>query len=180
MKADTIRKALFIVPQIGFNDVELLTIRKKLERHAIKCSVASFALGTVISKTGKTIQADVVITQVKAEDYGCFIFVGGKNVASLAEYPQIIEVVKNAYQQQKILALLCINSVLLLPKANLIKNKKITVYKMKNKWSETAANEYGAVLVDEPIVIDGNIITCRDEEDAKLLADTLIEIFLKK
>ena len=67
---------------------------------------------------------------------------------------------------------------ILLEKLDFLKGKKMTVFKSKNTWSVEQIKQ-NAVYIDEPVVIDGNIITCRNEEDAKLLGDKLIEIINK-
>ncbi|MBN1157489.1 DJ-1/PfpI family protein [Candidatus Woesearchaeota archaeon] len=168
------KKSLFIVPQIGFNDVELPAIKRILEKNSVKCDIASFSLGNVISKTGKRTKADKIICNIKASDYDCFIFVGGENVSSLAEHKCVINLIKSAHKENKLIVLLCINAALLLPKANLIEGRKVTVFKMKNNWSTDAIKKNKGILVDEPVVIDGNIITCRDEKDAELAAKWII------
>lgn len=172
----TMKSALFIIPQIGFNDVELFTIRDILFKNSIECHIASYSLGTAISKTGKTINADRNICSLKVKEYDCFIFVGGENVSSLVEHKCVIELVKKAYKEKKLLALLCVNPALILPKASLIEGRKVTVFNTKNNWSTDFIKENKGILVDEPIVVDENIITCRDEKDAKELADLLLEI----
>ena len=170
------KKVIFIIPQIGWNDIELFTIKKTLEKHKIKCETASYSTGKSISKTGKTINVDHIVCNLKTSDFDCLIFVGGQNVSSLAEYPCIIDLIKESFKENKILALLCINPALLLPKANLMKGKKVTSFKMKNNWSHDEIMKRGGVIVDSPVVIDGNIITCRDEKDAQLLAKSLVNL----
>ncbi len=170
------KKAIFIIPQIGFNDIELSTIKTILEKNKIKCSIASYSLGTVISKFGKKMKADKIVCNIKDDDYDCLIFVGGENVSNLSEHKCIINMIKSAYKKKKLLALLCMNPALLLPKANLIKGKKVTVFQNKNGWSEKHIREKKGILIDEPVVIDKNIITCRDEKDARLLAENIIRL----
>jgi putative intracellular protease/amidase len=64
----------------------------------------------------------------------------------------------------------------LLPKANLMKGKKVTSFKMKNNWSHDEIIKEGGIIIDSPVVIDGNIITCRDEHDAEMLAKSLVQL----
>ena len=64
-------KALFIVPQIGFNETELFTVRRFLERHKITCVVASYSKGKVIGKTGKSVVAKEVLCSIDIDDYNC-------------------------------------------------------------------------------------------------------------
>jgi putative intracellular protease/amidase len=170
------RKAVFIVPQIGFNDIELTTIRSRLEEKGIVCIIASYEKSEVMSKTKKVMLADAAIADLKAEEYDCFIFVGGEHVSVLSESRHVQDIVSNAYKLGKVIALLCLNPALILPKVNLLEGKSVTVFKTKDGWSERFISENGGILVDKPVVIDRNIVTCRNEEDAGLLADKLIEM----
>jgi protease I len=173
-------KAIFIVPQIGFNEHELFTIRQNLEKNKIKCEIASFSKGKVISKEGTAINASEMICPINPDDYSCFIFVGGENVSSLVDHKCVINLIKKANKKRKIIALLCMNPALLLPKAGLLKGKRVTVFKTKNNWSENNIIKNKGILVDEPVVIDDNIITCRNEEDSELLAERIISKLNKK
>jgi protease I len=168
-------KAVFLVPQIGFNDHELFILKKTLEKNKIDCIVSSYSKGEVISKNGKIIKAHEIICNLKAKDYDCFIFVGGENVSSLTEHKCVIELLKAVNAQNKLIVLLCMHPALFLPRLNFLEGKKMTVFKSKNKWSvETIKNN--AIYVDEPVVVDGNIITCRDEKDTKELADKIVNL----
>jgi len=172
------RHALFIVPQIGFNYFELITIRKKLEKNHIRCSIASYSKGTVISKDKKTLNAEHIICELKAADFDCLIFVGGENISNLAKHKCIIKLIQESYKEKRLIALLCLNSALLLPKAGLMEGRKVTVFETRNNWSREHVLEKKGILIEEPVVIDENIITCKDEKDAGLIADKILERLL--
>jgi putative intracellular protease/amidase len=63
---------------------------------------------------------------------------------------------------------------------NILKNKRATIFKSKDSWSIKNLAKHGVKHVDEPIVIDSNIITCRDEKDSLQLAKTIVEILKSK
>ncbi|MBS3142489.1 DJ-1/PfpI family protein [Candidatus Woesearchaeota archaeon] len=169
-------KAVFLVPQIGCSDVELMTLKTVLEKNSIPCAIASYSTGKVLSKTGIPLNAARSIASLTPEEFDAIIVVGGENVASLAEYDCVIELIRSAYALKKYIVLLCMNSALLLPRAGLLEGRKVTVFENKNKWSLKQIKEHKGILVDEPVVVDGNIITCRNEEDVMELADELIRI----
>ncbi len=169
-------KAVFLVPQIGCNDVELMTLKTVLEKNSIPCVIASYSTGKVISKAGVQLNASRSIASLRPEEFDAIIVVGGENVASLAEYDCVIDLIKSAHALKKYIVLLCMNATLLLPKAGLLEGRKVTVFENKNKWSLKQIKEHKGILVDEPVVVDGNIITCRNEEDVMGLAGTIIHI----
>ena len=172
------KKSLFIVPQIGFNEIELFAIKKILEKSKIKCTIASFSKGRVIGKHEKIANATEIIKKINYADYDCFIFVGGENASSLSEYQCVLDLLKNANKLNKLIALLCMHPAIFLPSLPFLKNKKMTVFKSKNNWSVGIIKKE-AVYVDESVVIDGNILTCRGEEDAKQLAEKIVKLLNK-
>jgi len=168
-------KALFLVPQIGFNENELFTIKKALENHNIRCRIASFAKGKAIGKTGKPALVKEILCKVDVKDYDCFIMVGGMNVSSLIEHKCVVDMINSAYSSGKILALLCMTPALFSTVTDILKGKRVTVFKDKNNWSLKALKENGLIHVDEPVVADGNILTSRDEKDSLELAKRIVE-----
>ena len=171
-------KALFLVPQIGFNDTELFTIKHYLEKNKIQCCLASFSKGKVISKTGKSTVAREMFSNVNIDNYDCFIIVGGMNISSLVEYDCVVDLIKGANAESKLIVLLCMSAALFSSVTDILKGKKATVFKNKNAWAVENLLNNGVIHVDEPIVVDKNIITCRDEKDSLELAKTIVD-FLK-
>jgi putative intracellular protease/amidase len=168
--------AIFVIPQIGFNDFELLTIREILQKNKIECQICSFALGKVISKTGVTLNATKIIGNIETKDFDCLIFVGGENVSSLSHYKCVIDLIKQADIDNKKIVLLCMNPAILLPKAGLMEGRKVTVFESKDGWSKESVRNNKGILVDEHVVVDGNIISSRNEEDSTEVAKTIVQI----
>ena len=123
-------KAVFLVPQIGCSDVELMTLKTVLEKNSIPCAIASYSTGKVLSKTGIPLNAARSIASLTPEEFDAIIVVGGENVASLAEYDCVIELIRSAYALKKYIVLLCMNSALLLPRAGLLEGRKVTVFEI--------------------------------------------------
>jgi protein deglycase len=169
-------KALFLVPQIGFNETELFTIKKFLEKNKIECSVASYSKGKVIGKGGKSLVAKEILCNIKVKDFDCFIVVGGMNVSSLVEHKCVVEMIKEAFSSNKLVVLLCMAPSLFCSVTNIFKGKKVTVFKSKDSWSVKNIVKHGLIHTDEPVVIDGNLLTCRDEKDSLELAKKIVEL----
>ncbi len=178
--------ALFIVPQIGFNENELFTIKKHLEKNKISCTIASFAKGKVIGKNGKSASAKEILCNLcsqdatSAEKYDCFIIVGGMNVASLVEHKCVVQMINNACSSGKLIVLLCMAPSLFCSVTDILKGRKATVFKSKDMWSVHNLKEKGVIYVDEPVVRDGNILTCRDEKDSLELAKMIVDVLSEK
>ncbi len=169
------KRVLALISQVGFNDKELLIIKKTLEKHNISCPIASFALGECIGKYGNRVTARFAFPKIDIEEFDGIFFVGGYGMASLMEYPQIIKLVKKADRLKKIIGGHCMAPALVLAKAGILKGKKVTVFRKKDGWSEEEIIRNGGMLVDAKVVVDKNIVTGRDEEDAQMFAYALIE-----
>jgi protease I len=172
--------ALFLVPQVGFNETELFTIKRFLEKNNVKCDIASYSKGKVIGKTGKSVVAKQIFCSVVVKDYGCFIVVGGMNVASLIEHKCVVEMINDAYSVGKLIVLLCMAPALFCSVTDILKGKNVTVFKSKDLWGVKNLVQHGVKHVDEPVVFDGNILTCRDEKDSLQLAKTIVEVLKSK
>ena len=174
------KRALAIISQVGFNDKELLTIKSTLEKNNISCVIASFAQGECIGKYGKRVTARYAIPSVNIDEFDALFFVGGYGISALMEYEQVIKLIKKANRAKKIIGAHCLAPALVLAKAGLLKGKNVTVFHTKDGWSAKEVLAHGAKLINAPVVTDKNIITGRNEDEAKAFADALVIALTKR
>ena len=97
----------------------------------------------------------VSLNEISIDDYDVLILPGGvKSMELLRLDKQAIEFIKKFNDKKKIIAAICSGTMMLIS-AKIIKNKKISGY---YAWKDDIENS-GAIFIDEPAVIDGNIIT---------------------
>jgi putative intracellular protease/amidase len=148
------KKAVFLLPQIGFNDNELSDVKKILEKNKIKCVLASFSTGKAIGKFGKKININEIFANLKEKDYDVAIMVGGQNVSSLFEYEFIIKFLDDMLDK-KTLALMCMNPALYISKSDRIKGKKMVAFRSKNNWSIENIKNNGGFIENTRVFRDG-------------------------
>lgn len=81
--------------------------------------------------------------------------------------------------KEKIIAFICV-SALLIGKSCVLKNCKATTYHLKNSKRQRQLSEFDVNVVNEPTVVDKNIITSYYTETAPHVAFKLLEMLISK
>ncbi len=110
------------------------------------------------------------IDQVDLEDLDALIIPGGFSPDALRILPEVLDLVKKAYEKGKIIAAICHGPQVLIS-AGLVKGRRVTSYKAVKDDLVNA----GAIFVDEPSVRDGNIITGRVPDDLPEFCQMIID-----
>ncbi len=91
---------------------------------------------------------------------------------------RFLHIIREFKNENKIIASICVGS-LPLGKSGILVNKKGTTYNLKPIRQQTLGG-YGVNVVNEPIVIDDNIITSWNPSTAMEVAFTLLEMLTNK
>jgi protease I len=107
------------------------------------------------------VRVDRRADQVKVDDYDAIFIPGGAwNPDNLRYDKAVIAYVQDFYKSGKLVAAIC-HAPVVLATADLLKGKKLTGY-----WNiHTDLINAGGNVVDEPVVVDGNLITSRHPID---------------
>ncbi|MBS7610717.1 type 1 glutamine amidotransferase [Candidatus Bathyarchaeota archaeon] len=108
--------------------------------------------------------------QIDLEDLDAIIIPGGFSPDALRITPEVLELVRKAYERGKIIAAICHGPQVLIS-AGLVNGRRVTSYVAVKDDLINA----GAVFVDEPSVRDGNIITARVPDDLPEFCQMIIE-----
>jgi protease I len=100
------------------------------------------------------------IEELQASDIDCLLFPGGFSPDALRRHPETLELIRQCYQQGKLVAAIC-HAPWILISAGLMKGKRATSF---SAVKDDLINA-GAEFVDEPVVRDGTIITSRTPLD---------------
>ncbi len=116
------------------------------------------------------------ISQAKPTDYCAVLVPGGAwNPIIMRTDQQILEFVKGAQKANKLIAAVCHGPQVLIS-AGLVKGREITGV---GDIRGDLANAGGRVVTDQPVVVDGNVLTSRDPNDLAEFSKG-IEEYLKK
>lgn len=170
-------KAVFIIAQEGFRDEELFEPKQVLEAGGVECAVAAPTLLEAIGKLGGKVIPDLAIKQIDVSVYDVVIVVGGPGAPTLMDWPEVPKLLRNVVAQQKTLASICISPAAVLARSGVIEGKKATVWKGEfegMKTSEFLEQVGKAHFVDEPVVVDGNLITANGPAAAKAFGKEIL------
>jgi len=164
---------LFILAPNGFRDEEFFEPKEVLESSGHTCVVGSTE-DACQGSVGAMVMSDVLCENVEMEEYALLVLVGGPGAPELAHEPSVMNLIKAAKLSNKLIAAICIAPTLL-AKAGVIEGKKVTVYYSRDAVN-IIQNVGKATFVNEPVVVDGKIITANGPESARLFGQTLAEV----
>ncbi|MBM3132145.1 MAG: type 1 glutamine amidotransferase [Chloroflexi bacterium] len=165
-------KRIAILAEEGFEDSELIEpLRAMKDAGAKVVIVGSGSQKTYRGKRGQIeIAVDTSADKARPEEFDAIIVPGGHAPDRMRLHPPMIEIVKNAHEQGKVVAAICHGPQLLIS-ADIVKGRKVT------SWPSIAIDlkNAGAQWVDEPLVNDGNIITSRKPADLPRFNKAIID-----
>ncbi len=167
---------VLIVATDGFEEWELFGPKQILEQRGAEVKLASPKLepiqATVHDDPGKTIRPDLTVADVQAEDFDALILPGGvRNPDQLRTHKEAIALIRAFAEQGKPVAAIC-HGPWLLVEADLLRGRTATSYAS----IRTDLKNAGAKVVDEPVVVDGNIITSRKPDDVVAFTNAVIDL----
>ena len=167
-------KALFIVAQEGYQPHEYGAPKKILENASVEVITASKQVGTCTATDKTTTEATIAIAEINVSDYDAIVFIGGPGAVGYQHDVQAHLTAQEAINREKVLAAICIAPTIL-AYANVLEGKKATVWNQDNKQAEILIKN-GAEFVDQPVLIDGKIITANGPEAAENFGKKILEL----
>ncbi|AIJ05819.1 intracellular protease, PfpI family [Methanocaldococcus bathoardescens] len=159
-------KVLMVIAPKDFRDEELFEPMAVFESNGLKVDVVSTTKGEHVGMLGNKITTEKTIYDVNANEYDAIVIVGGIGSKEyLWNNTRLIELVKEFNSQNKVVSAICLSPVVL-AKAGILKNKKATVYPAQEAIEEL--KKEGAIYEDKGVVVDGNVITAKSPDYARL------------
>ena len=170
------KKALVFLAS-GFEEIEALTIVDILRRCHIKTVLVGLKRSLIEGAHGIKIMPDKFIDEIKVDDFDAIICPGGSpGYKHLRENPLVIEIVRRAHAQNKIVAAICAASTVL-SDAGVIRGKTCTIYPgMESELIKGGGKPKGRDLV----VVDKNVITSLGPATAMVFTLKLAEMLIEK
>lgn len=125
---------------------------------------------TYTSKHGYPVQVDMVADQVSAVDVDAVVIPGGYSPDLMRRYPAMVNLVREAFEQGKVVAAIC-HAGWMLASAGVLQGKKATCFFAIKDDLVNAGADY----VDAEVVRDGNLITSRMPSDLPAFCRTIVE-----
>lgn len=144
-----------------FEDLELWYPILRLREEGAVVELAGEKAGeTYIGKYGVPAEADFAFGDVKASDYDAILVPGGWAPDKLRRFPEVIEMVQHMEQEKKPIGQIC-HAGWVLVSAKVLDGKKVTSTPGIKDDMENA----GAEWIDEPVVVDGHLVSSRRPPD---------------
>lgn len=163
------KKAIVLLAK-GFEEVEALTCVDVLRRGGVHCITCSINLDKDVAGCHEIhVRANNILENTDADKYDALIIPGGMpGAANLRDNGEVIDLVKRFYNENKIVAAICAGPIVL-KKAGIIENKKVTCYPGFEKELEPIHFSHDIV------VQDGNLITSRGPATAMYFAFGILQ-----
>ena len=132
----------------------------------------------VISTFNVPVIVDKTIGEIDVDEYDALAIPGGFGEFGFYEEAydeRFLKLIKEFNAKGKIIATIC-SGAFPLGKSGILMNRKATTYHLKNGYWQKKLKEFGANVVNEPIVVDGNIITSYCPETAPNVAFELLKM----
>lgn len=125
---------------------------------------------------------DKLIDEIIVDDYDALAIPGGFEEYGFYEEvysDRFLNLIREFDSKGKIIATICV-AALPLGKSGVLNNRKATTYHVKDGYRQNQLREFGVEVVNEPIVVDDNIITSYCPETASGVAFKLLEMLTSK
>lgn len=169
-------KKIAILATNGFEQSELEVPRDRLaeagaEVHIVTISPESVIRGWKEKDWGDEVTADYSVDEVSADDYDALVIPGGQiNPDLLRADDKAVQLVRDFYQQKKVVAAVC-HAPWLLIEAGVVEGRKATSYRS----IKTDMINAGAKWEDSEVVNDLGLITSRHPGDLEAFSRKIIE-----
>jgi protease I len=155
------RRIAILVEQ-DFEDIELVEPMRAMREAGGKVTIIGAEVNVVYKgkRKGTKAKAEEAIANVRAKDFDAVIVPGGYAPDKMRLNPAMVDFIKKANELNKIIAAICHGPQLLIS-ADIVRGRRVT------SWPSIAIDlkNAGAIWLDEPVVIDNNIITSRKPSD---------------
>lgn len=128
--------------------------------HPLQVDTGGFT-GMVISTFNVAVMVDKTIAEIDADDYDALAIPGGFGEFGYYEEAydeRFLNLIRQFNEQHKIIASVC-SGAFPLAKSGILKNRKATTYHLKEGRYQEKLKEFGVNVINEPVVVDGNLIT---------------------
>lgn len=166
------KAVLMLLPATGFREEEYRSARAALEKRGHRIVVASTVKQNALGTEGVAVDPDLLILDVKPEDYAGVVFVGGHGASQYWHDVKAHEIVRGYHTAGKIIAAID-RAPVTLGVAGVLKNKKVTGH---ISIFEKLIN-FGAQYTGKKVERDANIITGEGANACSAFAEELTRAF---
>ncbi|NGX26339.1 MAG: General stress protein 18 [Chlamydiae bacterium] len=163
------KKIVVLVENI-YEDLELWYPKVRLEEAGHQVTVAGPERGkTYFGKHGYPCKCDIPFEEAKSKDFDALVIPGGFSPDRLRRRKEVLSLTAEMDQEGKPIAFIC-HAGWVVISAKILKGRKATSVRAIKDDMENA----GAIWLDEPCVVDGNLISSRTPADLPQFMQALL------
>ena len=132
----------------------------------------------VISTFNVPVIVDKTIGEINVDDYDALAIPGGFGEFGFYEEAyneRFLQLIREFNAKGKLIAAIC-SGAMPVGKSGVLKNRRATTYHLQNGYWQEKLKEFGVHVVNEPVVVDDNIITSYCPETAPKVAFELLKM----
>ena len=163
-------KTLLAFLDDAYEELELWYPKLRLEEagYALKCATPELKAYT--GKHGYPAQPDLLLKDARSRDFCGLLVPGGFMPDKLRRDAKVLSLTRGFFEQGKLVAFICHGGWIPIS-ARILKGKRVTGSRGIKDDIENA----GAIWVDEPVVVDGNLISSRTPRDLAAFGEAMVK-----
>ncbi len=167
------QKKILMLVASDFEDSEVRQPLDALRQAGYTVELAGPEAGKVYrgKHNKETVTSTIAIQDVKPDQYDVLVIPGGYAPDHLRLVPHAVEIVRHFCQQDKPVAAVCHGPQLLIS-ADALKGRKLACYAS----IVVDVRNAGGTFLDQPLVVDRNLITSRNPQDLPQFCNALLQL----
>ncbi len=168
----TVLNKILIMVDEGVEESEFIYPYYRFQEEGYEVvTCATKAKETYFGKHGVPFRSDISPKDVYIEEYEAVIIPGGRAPDKMRMNSDLVKIVKEAFDKEKVIAAICHGPQMLI-EADILRGKKATCWKSV----ATDLKNAGAKFLDAQVVVDGNIVTSRMPADLPHFCKEVIKL----
>ena len=163
-------KKIAILSGPDYEDMELQYPLYRLKEEGAEVVVVGIGAETYKGKKGYPVTVDAQITDLNATNFDAVVIPGGYAPDHMRRSDDLLAFVREIHDQGKTVAAIC-HAPWVAVSAGILKGRRATCVPAIKDDVMNAGAEY----VDEPVVVDGNLITSRRPDDLPVFLPAIID-----
>jgi len=168
-------KRILTIVSADYDDLECHYPILRLTEEGYTIHVAAATLNKVNGKYGLSIQPDLTFDQVDIQNYDALLIPGGWAPDQLRRFDQVLDFVKFMEANQRVIGQIC-HAGWVCSSADILKGKTVT----STPGIKHDLMHAGATWVDQPVVVDGHLVSGRRPADLPYYVKAIIEVLNQK
>ena len=153
-----------------YEDLELWYPLLRMQEAGYAMRLAATELRTFSGKHGYPATSDLLLAEARSEEFAGLLVPGGFMPDKLRRDPRVLALTREFFEQGKLVAFICHGGWIPIS-AKILRGRRVTGSLGIKDDLENA----GAIWVNEPVVVDGNLISSRTPRDLAPFAKAMVD-----